>query len=349
MVEPTGSSLVELFSDGYDEPFRVDLSELDRKPSEEGRTEALIRGVAAGLSRQGHAIRGFHGCITSNVLPGSGLSSSASIEILLGTIFNYLFNDGSISTTSLALAGQSAENRYFGKPCGLMDQIACAGGGIVTIDFRVADEPVVRQVKTTFGDSGSALVVVDTGGSHADLTPDYAAVPEEMRSVARFFGKELCRELDLHALLRAVPQLRSVVGDRAVLRCLHFFSDNERVDRQIRALVGGNFSEYLAAVNESGDSSWELLQNTYSPANPREQGVPLALAVSRLFLGGKGAVRIQGGGFAGTIQAYVPTDKADAYLRYMERFFGPGCATPIRIRTLGTTEIFQPTGKGNRM
>jgi galactokinase len=345
MVEATGGSRVELISDGYPDPFIVDLSDLKRRPTEEGRTEALIRGVAARLAAQGYKVGGFRGIVSSSVLPGSGLSSSASIEILIGTIYNYLFNGGRIPMVTLSLAGQFAENEYFGKPCGLMDQIACASGGVVAIDFKVSDQPSLQQVRTSFADYGYSLVVVDTGGSHADLTPDYAAVPAEMRSVASFFGKGLCRDIEVTQLVGSLAALRSEVGDRAVLRALHFFADNDRVDRQIDALEHHRFAEYLDAVRRAGDSSWELLQNTYSPSNPREQGVPLALALSRLILGEQAAVRIQGGGFAGTMQAYVPEAQLADYVRTMEDYFAKGCATPIRVRTIGATELFRSEGQ----
>ncbi|HUX20471.1 MAG TPA: galactokinase family protein [Spirochaetia bacterium] len=341
MVEPTGGTRVELISDGYPDPFIVELSDLRRRPAEEGRTEALIRGVAARLASQGYKVGGYRGIVSSSVLPGSGLSSSASIEILIGTIYSHLFNDGRIPMVALSLAGQFAENIYFGKPCGLMDQIACASGGVVAIDFKVSDEPIVHQVQTNFADYGYSLVVVDTGGSHADLTPDYAAIPAEMRAVAAFFGRTLCRELELSELLGSLSELRSAVGDRAVLRALHFFADNDRVDRQINALEHRRFTEYLDAVRRAGDSSWELLQNNYSPSNPREQGVPLALALSRSVLGEQAAVRIQGGGFAGTMQAYVPEALIGKYVKTMEDYFAKGCATPIRVRATGAAELFR--------
>lgn len=339
MVEPSDDTLIELYSDGYPAPFRVDLAKLERDPTEEGGTESLIRGIAARLDEWGYRIGGFRGCVSSSVLPGSGLSSSASIEILLATIFSHLFNGGSIPTTELALAGQFAENRFFGKPCGLMDQIACAVGGIVAIDFQHADEPEIQRVGTNFGDHGLSLAVIDTGGSHADLTPDYAAVPEEMRSVARALGKRVCRELSREEVVAALPRLRPQVGDRAILRALHFFADNERVERQVRALRRGQIDEYLQAVRESGHSSWELLQNNYSQTNVREQGVPLALALARLFLGEAAAVRIQGGGFAGTVQAYVRLDREGQFASYMERYFGPSSVTSLRVRSTGTIEI----------
>jgi len=339
MVEPTDDSQVVLYSEGYGEPFRVDLSRLERVQSEEGKTDALIRGIAAHLRKIGFKVGGFRGSIESNVLPGSGLSSSASIEILIATILSQLYNGGRVDTTTLSIVCQYAENQYFGKPCGLMDQIACAAGGIVSIDFRIADKPAIDQVDTSFSEFGYTLAVCNTGGSHADLTPDYAAVPQEMRSVAEAFGKKLCREITPEQLLAEVPRLRSIVGDRAILRCLHFFADNDRVDRQIVALRERDFNSYLDAVRKAGDSSWELLQNNYSPTNLREQGVPLALALSRRFLGDDGAVRIQGGGFAGTMQAYVPKERFDGYRRYMEDLFGSGSVTQIGVRSAGTTEI----------
>lgn len=345
LVEATSGNLVELHSEGYDVPFRVDLDHLEKVPAEAGKTEALIRGIAAHLTRLGRKVGGFRGCITSNVLPGSGLSSSASIEMLIGTIFSHLFNDGGVSILDLSLAGQFAENEYFEKPCGLMDQMACGSGGIVAIDFERSASPVVRQVKTDFAGYGYSLVVTDTGGSHADLTPDYAAVPAEMRAVAQYFGKSVCRELDPSRVLAAIPELRTRVGDRAILRALHFFADNRRVDHQLEALEEGHFEAYLRAVREAGDSSWELLQNNYPPSKVSEQGVPLALALSRLALGDTGAVRIQGGGFAGTMQAYLPTERLTDYVGTMEGYFGPGCSTQIRIRNIGTTELFSEVAR----
>lgn len=339
MVEPTGDSVVTLFSEGYANPFRVDLSSMAKNETEVGQTEALIRGVAARLKATGHRVGGFRGCMTSTVLPGSGLSSSASVEILFGTIFNHLFNDGAVGTIELSLAAQYAENEYFGKPCGLMDQIACATGGVVSIDFADPQQPVVQKVQTAFSDFGYALHVCNTGGSHADLTEDYAAVRREMRSVAEFFGKSLCRELSIEQVLGRVPELRRAVGDRAILRSLHFFLDNERVERQLAALRDSDFAAYLDAVRSAGDSSWELLQNNYSPADPREQGVPLALAMSRRFLGEAAAVRIQGGGFAGTMQAYVPLERSERYREFMEGVLGPGAVASIKIRSIGTTEV----------
>ena len=339
VVERTDDNAVTLFSEGYDSPFHVDLSSIDKKDAEAGHTEALIRGVAARLKTTGYRIGGFRGYMTSTVLPGSGLSSSASVEILFGTIFNYLYNEGSINVIELSLAGQFAENMYFGKPCGLMDQIACATGGVISIDFQKPQQPLVEKVNTAFSDFGYALQVCNTGGSHADLTDDYAAVTLEMRSVAEFFGKRLCRELTIEQVLARIPDLRTEVGDRAILRCLHFFLDNERVDRQLAALRDSDFPTYLDAVRSAGDSPWELLQNNYSTKNPREQGVPLSLAMSRLFLGEAAAVRIQGGGFAGTMQAYVPLEQANGYREFMEEVLGRGAVTAIRIRSIGTTEV----------
>lgn len=348
MVEPTDDARVDLHSEGYEDIIRVDLSDLKRRSEEEGKTAALVRGIAARLAEEGHRIGGFRGCVTSSVLQGSGLSSSASIEILIATIFNHLFNRGSLTITELALAGQFAENEYFGKPCGLMDQIACAAGGVVAIDFEHPREPRIEQVQAAFSDYGYTLVAVNTGGSHADLTPDYAAVPEEMRSVARALGKGVCRELTREEVVEAFPRLRASVGDRALLRSLHFFADNERVDRQIAALKAGRIEDYLEAVRRAGDSSWELLQNCFSPSNPREQGVPLALALSRLILGEDAPVRIQGGGFAGTMQVYLPAERLDGFTRAMEHHFGAGSTTVLRVRAAGATELLppgpQPTG-----
>ena len=339
-VGPADTPVVRLRSEGFPGEFTVDLTALEPVPAEYGRFEALVRGTAAGLRAAGHRIGGFSGCIASEVLPGSGLSSSAAVEVLVGMIFNLLYNESSIPTEELAKIGQYAENRFFGKPCGLMDQMACAIGGIIAIDFEVPDKPVYERVTFPFERYGYTLVVVNTGGNHADLTEEYAAVPAEMKAVAARFGHDTLRSVRKEDVLRNVSRLRSETGDRAVLRALHYFADNERVERMIGALRDGRLSEYLALVQESGNSSWRLLQNCYTPRNPSEQGVTLALALTEEFLGNEGACRVHGGGFAGTIQAYIPTARLPEYRRLMETAFGEGCVTPITARAIGVTKVF---------
>jgi galactokinase len=269
----------------------------------------------------------------------------------MGRIFDCLYGQGNRSALELAQIGQKAENLYFGKPCGLMDQTACASGGAVAIDFADPSAPLVREIRFEPEKAGFILCVVNTRGSHADLTPDYAAIPAEMKAAAAFFGKETLREVEEDALRGRIGELRGALGDRAVLRSLHFFSENRRVLGMEAALAEVNAAQdlpgkqealgrYLALVNESGDSSWELLQNIYSPRNPQAQGVALALALSRGFLAGQGACRVHGGGFAGTIQAYIPRDALEPYRREMEKVFGEGAVTPLRIRPAGAMELF---------
>jgi len=273
---------------------------------------------------------------------GSGLSSSAAFELLIGVLINSLFNHGRIDPLILAQAAQSAERRYFGKPCGLMDQLTCAVGGFVTIDFARPERPVLRPVHFDLSGSGYALVVVGTGGSHADLTEEYAAIKEENQAVAHYFRKEVLREVDERKFHAGLGHLRALVGDRALLRAMHFFDEDRRVAGQVEALESGDFKRFLELVSASGRSSWMLLQNCYSGKTPHEQAIPLALALTARLLEQKGACRVHGGGFAGTIQAYVPQDRLKAYLRTMERVFGADSCRPVRIRPVGATRLPVP-------
>jgi len=325
-------------SEGYP-AVRVDLSDLKVRKDEEGQTEALVRGIAARFREKGYEIGGFRANTTSSVLKGSGLSSSAALEVLVGTIFSTLFNGNMVTSTEIAQIGQYAENHYFGKPCGLMDQVACANGGIVAIDFKDPDRPVITPVVYNFNKAGYTLMVVDTGGNHADLTPEYAAIPAEMGTIAREFGKTVCRDVEETAFKDAIPALREKTGDRAILRALHFYNDNKRVSAMVEALRDNRMEEYLNQVNSSGRSSFCYLQNVYPGKEPREQGISLALALTEEFLDGKGACRVHGGGFAGTIQVYVPNERADDYIGYMSRFFGKGSVTPLRLRPLSSMQI----------
>ncbi|MDA3955684.1 galactokinase family protein [Oceanispirochaeta sp.] len=337
-VSLTGDSIVIIDSEGYP-PVRVDISDLSVHKEEEGRTEALVRGIAARFKARGYALGGFNTNTSSSVLKGSGLSSSAALEVLVGTIFSTIFNDNAVTSTEIAQIGQFAENNYFGKPCGLMDQVACAHGGIVAIDFKDPGKPVISPVVFNFQKAGYSLMVVDTGGNHADLTPEYAAIPAEMRSVAAFFGKEVCRDVDEERVLESIAELRQKTGDRAILRALHFYNDNKRVSSMLEALKDNKAEEYLRQVNRSGHSSFCYLQNVYPGKEPREQGISLALALTEEFLDGKGACRVHGGGFAGTIQVYIPNEMAAAYENYMTGFFGKGSVTPLKIRSLSSMEI----------
>jgi len=323
------------------------------KPAEEGTTDALVRGIAAELHRRGCAVGGFSANANSTVFPGSGLSSSAAMETLLGRIFDSLYGEGKRGALEIAQIGQIAENDFFGKPCGLMDQIACASGGAVAIDFADKDRPAIQAIKFDLAAAGYALCVVNTGGSHANLTADYAAIPAEMHAVAAFFGKSVLGELAKEAVLERAADIRAMLGDRALLRAIHFFDENTRVDSMTAALTAMDSAAdsaarrqaldvYLGLVNESGHSSWELLQNVYSSHSAQEQGVSAALALTRDFLRKQklnGASRVHGGGFAGTIQAYLPLDAVDGYRVFIEAVFGAGAVTVLRIRGTGAVEL----------
>ena len=282
---------------------------------------------------------GFKAYTTSNVLKGSGLSSSAAFEVLIGTVLNGLYNDGSVSDVEIAQLSQYAENVYFGKPSGLMDQMASSVGGFITIDFGDKDKPVINSIDFDFSKSGHSLCIIDTKGNHADLTPEYAAIPPEMKSVARFFGKEVLREITKEQLMENICEIRQNCGDRAVLRALHFFDDNERVAKEAAALNGGDFASFLKLVTESGNSSLAYLQNIFSAANVNEQGLTLALYLAKKLLDGEGACRVHGGGFAGTIQAFVPDSKLSDFKAGIERVFGEGSCYVLSIRNCGGTKV----------
>lgn len=338
-VHTVGGNTVSFASEGYP-AISVDISDLDVHEDLFGTTEALIRGVAAAMAKRGGKTGGFCANVSSSVFKGSGLSSSAAVEVLVGTIFNSLFNDDRFSTTELAIMGQEAENIHFGKPSGLMDQVACANGGIVGIDFKDPAKPVITPIEIDFADFGYNLVITTTGGNHADLTADYASIPSEMRTVARYFGKKALRDVDPRQFLSQIGDLRKAVGnDRAVLRASHYFQENYRVDCMISALRDRDFGRYLSLVRSSGDSSFRYLQNIYSPKAAGEQGISLALAMTEMFLKNEGAFRVQGGGFAGTIEAYIPLEKTGAYFSHMESLFGKGCCTILAIRNLPTARV----------
>jgi galactokinase len=336
-----GGHWITVHSEGYETPFRVSLNDLDQKKEEEGTTTALIRGIAARLKELGYHIGGFNACISSQVLVGSGLSSSASIEVLICTIFNTLYNQGKISPETMALIGQYAENRYFNKPCGLMDQMTCAVGGIITIDFKNPENPVVKKVPFDFNTMKMHLLVVDTGGSHADLTDDYASVPEEMRFVAKLLGTDVLRGTNWNLVCENLSSLRKKSGDRAILRAFHFFMDNQRVSDQVLALESDDFATFLKLVNESGNSSFKWLQNCYTTKDPSEQGVSLALALTEQYLkeSGKGACRVHGGGFRGTIQVFMPDELLNGYIQLMRPVFGENAIMVLNIRPVGTVHI----------
>ena len=337
-VSPTDDMVAVLDSEGFD-PVSIDLTDLSIHPEEEGTTHALLRGIASRFAAKGCSLRGFCAATSTRVLKGSGLSSSAAVEVLIGTIFNDLYAGNSCSTTELAIFGKYAENTYFMKPSGLMDQIACANGGIVGIDFADTAAPVIDPVAYDFTSRGYTLAVVDTGGNHANLTPEYAAIPTEMRAVAKELGKSTCHELTFEELLDHMGILRSRLGDRAVIRACHFLSEDERAVKMARLLHADDIAGYIAMVRESGRSSGMYLQNLYPTSLPQEQGVTLALALTDGFLSGEGACRVHGGGFAGTIQAYIPNERFKEYTTRMESVFGNGSVTPLAVRNVPTGRI----------
>ena len=332
---------IELYSEGYNKPFLVDLNSLEPDLAENGTTNALIRGMAGRLKQLGYSIGGFKAYISSDVLSGSGLSSSASIEVLIGSIFSALFNKNSIAPEILAQVGQYAENNYLGKPCGLMDQMACAVGGIISIDFKDPLNPIFNKVNFDFNKQKYKLLVVDTGGSHADLTDDYSSIPAEMKSVAELFGVSVLREIDMNIFIEKIPYVRKQLGDRAVLRTLHFLEENTRVEEEVLALESADFNEFLKLITASGNSSFKWLQNIYTAKNIKEQGISLALALSEKFIKeiGGGACRVHGGGFAGTIQIFLPENSVEDYKIKMEKIFGKNSVQVLDIRQIGTVYL----------
>ena len=330
--------VIELVSDDMPKEV-INVNDIEQDPALEGTTTALIKGVVAGIRDYGFKVGGFTAFVTSDVLMGAGMSSSAAFESLIGTILSGLYNDMKVSSVDVAKIGQYAENVYFGKPCGLMDQMACAVGGLIYIDFFDKANPVIKQVPVDFEAHQYSLCIVDTKGNHADLTPEYAAIPAEMKSVAAFFGKKVLREITKEQLLENICAVREKCSDRAVLRALHFFDDNERVGKEASALSDGDFDAFLSLINESGDSSFKYLQNIYASSAPNEQGLSLALYLAKQALGSEGACRVHGGGFAGTIQAFVPEKKLEAFKDEMERVFGEGSCYVLSIRPVGGVQI----------
>lgn len=334
----SGSMIARVLSEGYPE-IVVDLSVREPQKEEEGTTAALIRGVAAKMHEMGYPVAGFDACVTSEVLSGSGLSSSAAFEVLIGAIVNDMFCDGALTQVQLAQIGQYAENVFFGKPCGLMDQLASAVGGIVSIDFEDPAEPIVNRLDYDLSVSGHALCIIDSGADHADLTDEYASIPNEMKQVAAYFGKQVLREVKFEDFWEKIPEIRKEAGDRAVMRAIHFFIDNLLALKQAQALEKEDFYGFLAQVQQSGRSSAEYLQNLYCTSNPKAQAVVLSISVARRILEGQGAVRVHGGGFAGTVQAYVPFGMVDTFRTGMEAILGEGCCHFLTVRPGGGVVI----------
>ena len=338
VVGKNDKNTIELVSEGY-APIKVDLDDLAVDKDAYGTTAALIKGAAAGLQERGYKIGPFKAYMTSNVLNGAGLSSSAAFETAIGTIFSGMYNEGKVSPVEIAMIGQYAENVYFGKPCGLMDQMACSVGSIVAIDFKDTSKPSVEKVEFDLDAQGYSLCIVDTKGSHADLTEDYAAVPREMKEIAALFGKQVLREVLGDEFYEKLPELYETIGHRNILRALHFLEEDKRVEKEVQVLQEGSFTEFLKLVEESGDSSYKYLQNIYSNKDVQNQSVSIGLAFSEKFLGPNGVCRVHGGGFAGTIQVFVKKEAVSDYKEKIEGIFGKGTCHVLRIRKYGGVKV----------
>ena len=333
-VRPNGTHTIRILSKGY--PLcQVNVTELEPVPAESNTTPALVRGIAARFTELGCKVGGFDAYCESTVLPGSGLSSSAAIEVLIATIINSLFFDSRATAPEVAKIGQYAENVFFGKPSGLMDQTASAVGNLVTIDFFEKDRPVIRPVNFDFAASGHALCIIDTGADHADLTDEYAAVPGEMKAIAACFGKEVLTQIEEADFFAAIPQLRRACGDRAVMRAIHFYQENARVPQQVAALENGDFEGFLRLVKQSGYSSYMYLQNVIPAGCKAHQDMAVALALCEHYLNGRGAYRVHGGGFAGTVQAFVPMELLETFRAGIDAVLGEGACHVLSIRPQG--------------
>ena len=339
LVAKRNDNKIVVYTDYSNNPDVIDVNNLELDKDEYGKSNALIRGVCAGIKNKGYNIGGCTVSLNNKVLMGSGLSSSASFESLIGEIQNALYNDNKISPVEIAKIGQYAENVYFGKPCGLMDQMGCSVGGIMSIDFKDNDNPIIEKVEYDFEKAGYALMIVDAKGDHSGLTNEYAAIREEMNAIANYFGKKICRDITKEQLLENASKLRAEIGDRAVMRAYHFLEENERVINQINALKNNDINTYLKLMNESGLSSFMYLQNCFSITSSKSMGVALGICLTKDFLKGEGACRVHGGGFAGTIQALVPISRVDEYKKFMDSIFGDGSAVKIRVRQSPVCEI----------
>ena len=338
IIRKTDNGTVRLKSDNYS-TNTIDVSDLAVRQDETGTTPALIRGMLQALSSQGYKIGGFDAYVTSDVLVGAGISSSAAFETLVGTIVSGLYNDMKIDPVTIAKAGQYAENVYFGKPCGLMDQMACSVGNMVHIDFKYPDNPEVERIEFDFSKTGYCLCITNTRGSHSNLTDEYAAVPAEMKKVAELLGHEVLRPVSLDDILKNISMLREKAGDRAVLRAIHFVEESKRANQEAEALQHGDLWEFLKLVKESGNSSFKYLQNIYTNSDVTTQNVSIALAVSDSILTNEEASRVHGGGFAGTIQAFVKNDHAEKYREVMDSVFGEGSCDILKIRKYGGIKV----------
>lgn len=339
VAAPNGSDVIRIKSKGYDMD-EVDINDLDVKETEYDKAISLIRGVSKKFVDLGYNIKGFDAYTTSDVLKGSGLSSSAAFEVLVGTIINGLYANNEVDSVDIAKFGQFAENVYYGKPSGLMDQMASSVGSVVAIDFASTEKPVITKVDFDLNKYGHALCIIDSGADHADLTDEYAAVTYEMKAVSKFFGKEYLREVDENEFYSKMKQVREAVGnDRAILRAMHFFADNRRAQEEAKLLQNDDFEGFLKVIKESGYSSYMYLQNVYASSQPTKQAVSLTLALCEKILGDRGAFRVHGGGFAGTVQAFVPFDMLDEFKNKIESVIGEGMCHILSVRPVGGYEF----------
>lgn len=331
------SDFVNIISESFSQKFRVNINGIEPGTDKIGTVE-LLKGILAGFEQRGASIGGFDAYITSNVISSAGVSSSAAFETLVCQIINTLFNEGKLSKTDYAYIGKYAENNYWDKASGLLDQMCCAYGGLISIDFANPDSPKVEEMDFDFAGAKHDLIIVQTGRGHADLSADYSSIPAEMKKVAEFFGKSTLSEVDENEFYKNLSKIRAFAGDRAVLRSIHFFDENKRVDNEIKALKNNDFDSFLKNITDSGNSSWKYLQNVYTNAAPNEQGITVALALSERFLKEKnvGATRVHGGGFAGVIMAMVPENYSDDYVSYMDKFLGKGSSYKMKIRPYGS-------------
>lgn len=333
------SDIIRVVSYGYEKEDRVNVNELDIKEHEKERSVSLIRGIVKAFVDSGYKVGGLDVYVSSNVLKGSGLSSSAAFEVLIATIINHLYCDAKEDAISIAKIGKFAENVYFGKPCGLLDQLASSVGGFVYMDFCDNSNPKVEKIELDYKKEGYTLCILDTGGSHADLTNDYADISSELKKISSHFGKEVLREVPEDDFIKEITALRKKAGDRAVLRAFHVYEENKRVEIAKNKLKEKDFDGFLQTLKSSGNSSFKFLQNVYSPSNTKEQGLALALLLAEGILKDKGSFRVHGGGFAGTIQAFVPNELVDEYVSKMESVFGKGKCHKLFVRPLGATKI----------
>lgn len=338
VVCPEDDGIIRILSDDFDLDD-IDINHIKKEEVKPGSSEALVAGVISKLKEDGYKIGGFSTFITSDVLMGAGMSSSAAFEVLIGNIISYLYNDGSIDPVYIAQVAQYSENVYFDKPCGLMDQMASSVGSLVNIDFKDPKNPVVKKVDVDFDAFEHSLCIVDTKGSHADLTPEYAAIPKEMKSVAAFFGKEVLREVPEEDFYNHINEIKEKTGDRAVIRAIHFYKDHNTVSDEVKALESGDFAKFKECITSSGNSSFKYLQNVFPVSDVQSQGVALGLCLSENILGNHGVCRVHGGGFAGTIQAFVENDFVAEYKKEIEKYFGEDSCHVLKVRKYGGMKV----------